>query len=561
MEKEIRVCALQNAYRYEGRASIGSVIGALVQKNPDVKKNLKDLQKKIQKIVEEVNQLSLERQKKELERIDPSLLEAPEKKEERKGLKELPNVKEGKVVVRMEPSASGPLHIGHSYGLGLNFLYSQMYRGKLVFRIADTNPENVYKESYDLLEKDAQWLTGNKIKEVGVQSSCLERYYEVAEELVKKGVAYVCECKSEAFRELVGKKKACPCRDLDVKKQEERYKKLFSEYKEGEAVLRLKTDIDHKNPAMRDYPLMRVNTHEHPLTKKKYRVWPLMNLAVAVDDHDSGVTHALIGKDHRDNHARRKYLYEYLGWKVPEGLFWGRINFEGFKLSTSETRKAIEAGEYESWDDIRLPTLQAFKRRGYRPEALLQFAESMGLSGSDKSVQRGEFFKILDSFNRDSIDAKTDRYFLVRSPTALEVKDAPSVEVKLDLHPEHKKGGRSFSSKGKFFIEKGDFDRLEEGKVHRLMDCLNFEKKGKEFVFHSLDYESYRNSGKKGLIMHFVSDDFVDCEVLLDTGSLVKCYAEPGIKKVKKDEVIQAERFAFVKLDDAKKLRFWYLHR
>jgi glutamyl-tRNA synthetase len=185
-----------------------------------------------------------------------------------------------------------------------------------------------------------------------------------------------------------------------------RWKKMLDKsdkgFKQGEAVLRFKSNMKHKNPAMRDFPLARINTTKHPLQGTKYKVWPLMNLAVTVDDIETKMTHIIRGKDHRDNAERQKMMYEALGIgkKFPWTGFLGRIHFKGMELSTREFRKGIEEGKYTGWDDPRLPTLLALKKQGCKPMAFWRFAERIGISENDKTFDKKEFFQLLDYFNR-----------------------------------------------------------------------------------------------------------------------------------------------------------------
>ncbi len=172
-------------------------------------------------------------------------------------------------------------------------------------------------------------------------------------------------------------------------------------FKEGEAVLRFKTSMSHKNPAMRDFPLARINLAEHPRQKKKYRVWPLMNLAVTADDIEMKMTHIIRGKDHRDNAERQKLIYKSLGEKFPWTAFVGRIHFKDLELSSTKMREAIEKKKYSGWDDERLPTIASLMKKGYKPEAFWKFAERIGLSESDKTLSKEEFFELLNTFNRD----------------------------------------------------------------------------------------------------------------------------------------------------------------
>jgi len=252
-----------------------------------------------------------------------------------------------------------------------------------------------------MITEDAKWLTKNKA-EVVIQSDRMNLYYKYAEKLIKSGDAYVCTCSAEDFRELAKEKKACPCRDLEVKVNMESWKKMLDKkgYVPGKAVLRFKSYIKHKNPAMRDFPLARINEAIHPRQKKKYRVWPLMNLSVTVDDIEMKMTHIIRGKDHRDNALRQEMMFKVLGKKFPWVGFVGRYHFKDMELSTSTFRKGIESGKYKGWDDPKLPTVISLRKKGYKPEAFWKMAEHIGLSEVDKTADKKDFFKTLDDFNK-----------------------------------------------------------------------------------------------------------------------------------------------------------------
>lgn len=390
-DKKIRGYALKNAIAYEGKAQQGSIVSALF--NEGLKKeDMKTYGKKISEIVKKVNAMSLDEQKKEFEKVKDII----SVREEREGLPELPHTEKG-VVMRIAPSASGPMHLFHGINASLSFDYVQKYGGKFYVRIEDTNPENIDPKSYKMIEDDAKWLTKNKAI-VAIQSDRMDLYYNYAEKLIKGKNAYVCTCSGDDFRKFADEKKDCPCRNL--KDQLERWEKMFKEFKEGEAVLRFKSDMKHKNPAMRDFPLARINETSHPRQKKKYRVWPLMNLAVSVDDIEMKMTHIIRGKDHRDNAKRQELVFEALGKKYPWTGFLGRYHFKDMEISTSLFRKQIEAGKYKGWDDPKLPTLVSLKKRGYKPEAFWKMAEHIGLSEVDKTLDKKDFFRLLDNFNK-----------------------------------------------------------------------------------------------------------------------------------------------------------------
>jgi glutamyl-tRNA synthetase len=346
-----------------------------------------------------VNKLSLEEQKKEFEKTKKIVSE----RKVREGLPDLPGAKKGKVVMRFAPSASGAFHVGHAMTACISFLLVKKYGGKFYVRIEDTNPENIYKPAYKMIADESKWLFDNKAKII-IQSDRMEVYYKYAERLIKKKAVYVCTCSAEGFRDYVKEKKNCGCRKLSVAENLERWKKMLGAkgFQEGEAVLRFKSSggMKNKNPAMRDFPLARINLTEHPKQKNKYRVWPLMNLAVAVDDIEMKMTHIIRAKDHRDNAERQKMIYKALGIekKFPWTAFLGRIKFTDMDLSSTKMREAIEQGKFKGWDDETLPTIASLKKQGYKPEAFWKFAERVGFSENDKVIDKKEYFELLDSF-------------------------------------------------------------------------------------------------------------------------------------------------------------------
>lgn len=391
LETKARAYALKNAISYNGKANQGAVISGLF--NEGLKKDeVKKYVKVISKVINEVNSLSLKEQEKEFEK----LVSKTSKRKVREGLPELPNVRKNGVVMRFSPAPSGRLHIGGVRTAALSYLYVKKYGGKFYIRIEDTNPEKIDKTAYKELEKESKWLFGNSF-ELMIQSERMQLYYDYAEKLIKKGNAYVCTCSGDKFRNFVKQKKDCLCRSLNLKENLGRWEKMFKEYKEGQAVLRFKSNMKHKNPAMRDFPLARINDTPHPKTKTKYRVWPLMNLAVTVDDIETKMTHIIRGKDHKDNAKRQEMIYNVLGKKFPWVGFVGRYKFSDVDLSKRKITQGIKEGKYSGWDDSKLLTVASLKKK-YKPEVFLKFTEHMGLSEVDRIFDRIEFFRLLNSF-------------------------------------------------------------------------------------------------------------------------------------------------------------------
>lgn len=394
--KEIRAYALKNAIEHEGKAVVGAVLSGLFSKGLK-KGEVKKIMPKTQAVLKEINSMSLEEQKKDFERYEKLIGHRPE----RKGLPELPKVDKKKgVIMRISPAPSGPLHIGNVLTGMPSSLYVEKYGGKFYVRIEDTNPNNIYPPAYNMIKKECDWVFGN-VGEYIIQSDRVKIYYRYMEKLFGKNAIYVCDCDPEKFKELIGKKKACSCRKLSKKENIERWKKMLDRkgYKEGEAVVRFKSNIKDPNPAMRDFPLARINETKHPRQGKKYRVWPLMNLAVTVDDIEYKMTHIIRAKEHKDNAKRQKMIYKVLGKKFPVTLFLGRYNFKDLVISSTKTRKAIEEGKYKGWDDPRIPFVASLKKKGYKPEAFKKFAIERGISEVDKVMNQKDLYDLLDKFN------------------------------------------------------------------------------------------------------------------------------------------------------------------
>ena len=209
------------------------------------------------------------------------------------------------------------------------------------------------------------------------------------------------------------------------------------------------------------------------------------------------------------------------------------------------------------WDDPRLATLKALKRRGIQKETLYELAVEVGLSTTATNID----WSVISAINRKILDAKCDRYFFIREPVKIKISNAPEQVAELKKHPENPgRGIRKLKAKDEFFIEKRDFEALEEGKLYRLMDCLNFRKVKNKFVFDSLEYENFRKDGER--IMHWLpSGGNIDAEVMMPDGKLAKGIAEPDVKTLKVNDLVQFTRFGFCRLDEKnKRIVFWYAH-
>ena len=545
---------LENALEH-GEASVGSVLGRVLHQYPELKEDIGNIRDQITALCITVNALNTHEREELLGQLGGYIEKV--KREALTGLKPLAHAIDGKVVMRVAPSPSGPLHIGHAYVFGLSFAYCQHYHGTFILRIDDTHPANCYEPAYAMIEADARWL-GN-IDMVVRQSDHMKEYYAYAEKLLSYEQAYVCTCHTDLFRQLLHMSEPCPCRSLSAQEHIRRWDMMFSSFKSGDAVVRIKTDLTLPNPALRDWPAFRISEEEHPLTKHQYRVWPLMNFAVAIDDHLLGITHTIRGKDHMDNEKRQHYIFDYFGWKMPEHVYVGRVNFLGLNLSTTETRKKIEYGEFSGWDDVRLPFLPALRRRGYQAKAFRQFALSIGITEADKTVPQDEFFKVLNHYNKDIIDREAYRYFFLADPLKLVILGAPSLTVSLDLHPDIHKGGRTFMTGTEFLVS--HHVSFEQGKLYRMIDCVNFMVTEKGYEFHSTDYLEYKRATRKGGMVSFIPLDAprVECDILLETGERVQGVAEHGVDDVPNGNIVQFVQVGFCRKESS--TLFVFLHR
>ena len=570
----IRRIALLNAISYEGKAKVQPVLGKVLAESPHLKEKVKQIASVVAEVVEEVNKLPLEQQREIVKRRWPEAL-VEEKIEEERMLPPLPNVeKYERVVTRFAPNPDCVLHLGSARAIILCYEYAKMYDGLFYLRFEDTDPR--LKKSalrfYDLIRGDLRWL-GCEWDGEFIQSDRLPIYYKHAERILKDGNAYVCTCKPTEFREKVSAKQPCPCRDLASDENLVRWEHMLDgTFKEGEAVVRVKTDLNHPNPAVRDWPALRIinaERHPHPRVGSKYRVWPLYNFACGIDDHLMGITHIIRGKEHLTNQRRQEYMYKHLGWKYPETIHYGRLKIKGASLSKSKIVEGIRKGIFRDWDDPRLATFAALRRRGITPEAIRRLIIDVGPKTADVVLS----WKNLYAHNRKIIDPIANRYFFVRDPIKLNVENVPhAFSARIPLHPDQsERGFRHFEiepkeGKASLWVSSDDLKLFQKGENIRLMELFNFqvERVGEqliEAVFHSRSYEEAKRLDAS--LIHWIPiDTSISCEVVMPDASVARGVAEDACKRLRPNEIVQFERFGFVRVDRLdEKLTVYFAHR
>ncbi|MGC8849445.1 MAG: glutamate--tRNA ligase [Candidatus Bathyarchaeia archaeon] len=575
----IRGYALANAVRHGGKAELKPVLARLLAEDPTLRGRVKDLIRIAEDVIGEVNSKSLEDQEKELKTRYPHLMEgAGEPAAREKGLPPLPNASSyGRVTTRFSPNPDCVLHLGSLRAIILSHEYARMYNGRFILRFEDTDPrlKKASLKFYQAIREDLTWL-GCTWDEEYIQSDRIPIYYEYAAKLIALGGGYVCTCNVEEFKSLVLKGLPCPCRDLPRNVQEERWRSMLQGgFGEGEAVLRVKTDLSHPNPAVRDWPALRIidpERHPHPRVGGRYRVWPLYNFACGVDDHLLSVTHVIRGKEHLTNTVRQRYLYSHFGWRYPEAIHYGRLRMVDAELSKSTILRRVESGEVSGFDDPRLATLKALRRRGISPQALRQLIVEIGPRPVDATISWENIY----AYNRRILEPSSRRYLYVEDPIPLIVEDTPGeLEAKIPYHPSrpemgsrviHVKPGADGSIR--LLITRSDLSLIEESKHFRLMGLLNAHYTGAGGggeIYASYEGRGHEEARGRGIpIIQWVNpEDCVEVAVTMPSAHISRGKGEKTLLEARVDETVQLIRFGFARVDgiDGESIRLYYAHK
>jgi len=565
----IKSYALENAMKHGGKAQQGAVLSSLFiegLKKEDVKKTIP----LIQEILDEVNSLSIDKINEEHSKIKNKIHKRDVRAEGE--LPELPNAEKEKVVMRLAPFPSGPLHIGNTRALILNKEYVKKYGGKFILFMDDTigsEEKQIEPDAYKLIQEGVKWI-GADYDEIYYKSDRNEKYYAYAEEMIKKGYMYSCDCSQEKFHELRTKGIDCPCRHLSSEIHLKKYKEMFlPSTKPGKLVIRLKTDMQDPDPAFRDRVMLKISEREHPRTGKKYRVYPAMEFSWAIDDHLIGTTHVLRGIEHQMSTRVQDFIRNIFKWENPESIYYGLLKIEGVKISKSKGSKEVNSGAYIGWNDPRLWSLQSLKERGIQPEAIKDFILNMGLTKANSVVP----VDVLYAINKKYLE-ESPRYFFVPNPVKIKIKASLEFEKELLLHPnqelnfklQKKFPKRNVKTTQEFFVPSQDFDLMQNAN-YRLMHLFTFQSekltnlRPREFRFLS---ESPAEAVSTKFIQWLpVSEKNVNVIVRMPDNEIIKGVGENSLSKLKEGEIVQFERFGFVKLYKKSKneLEFWFAHR
>lgn len=422
LEKEAYIASLRNAVSHDGDASVDAVMKDVMSTGEFDAQDAIDV---VKEMTDEVSSMDEEKQASELRDYDPEFFDSQDDENE-SPLPELPNAQNGNVRLRAAPNPNSRWHIGHARMPSVLGTYAEMYDGDFVVRFDDTDPANKRPDlmAYGQILEDIEYL-GFEPDEVYYASNRMDIYYNYAEKLIKRGIAYVCSCESEKMRKDRRNGVRCDCYSME--NQKELFENMVAgQYEPQDYVIRIATDMEHKNPAVRDWVAFRVLSESHPRDlEDEYDLWPTLDFQSAIDDYEIGITHIIRGIDLQDSEKRQKFIYEALGWEYPETLHWGRVSVDEYDvpLSSSTIKEYIESGKLPSWDSILSPTLESLKRRGITGQAIKETMLDLGLSTNDATLSMSQMY----NKNRQIIDDRTDRAFVVFDDeyTSFNVYDGP----------------------------------------------------------------------------------------------------------------------------------------
>ncbi len=549
VEKLVWAYALKNALDYNGKAMAKSVIAKIFKEKPELRSSARQIVSIVNHVVEEVNKLPVEEQEKLFEKYR-DLVSEPVKKE-KELLPPLPNAEEGKVVTRFAPNPDFVIHLGNARPAILSHDYARKYKGRFILRFEDTDPrtKTPIKEVYDLIKEDLAWL-GIKWDAEYIQSLRMETYYDIARQLISRGGAYVDTCPAEESRKLISEGRGCPTRDNPVEWHLENFEKMIEGYyDEGEAVLRVKTDLGHPDRSVRDWVAFRIidtEKYPHPIVGSKYVAWPTYNYAVSVDDHLMGVTHILRGKEHMQNSLKQRFLFNHMGWEYPVTIHFGRVHFEGFIMSKSMIRELIsrEPEKYWGFDDPRFGTIRGLRRRGILPEAIRELILQVGIKGTDARIT----YTNLAAINRKLLDEKAHRIMYVEDYAKMRVRTTVILRARTPVHPSIDMYREYVIHPDSYIcVNKKDAEKPEI----RLIGLGNFRVTSGILEYNGDDIK-YARERSLPLAQWVPCDGAVETEVYRPVGlefDVKTGYAEPALASYKAGDKLQFIRYGFVRID------------
>ena len=399
------------------------------------------------------------------------------------------DLKEGhysEVHTRFPPEPNGYMHIGHCKALIMDFLTAEKYGGKCNLRFDDTNPAKEDTEYVEAIKRDIHWLGFDWTGGLYFASDYYDKCYEIAEDWIQRGLAYVDELSKDEMREYRGTLtepgRNSPWRDRPAEESLDLFRRMRNgEFPEGSKTLRAKIDMSSPNIVMRDPAIYRILYKEHWRTGNKWCIYPMYDFAHPIGDALEGITHSLCSLEYEIHRP----LYDWVVEKAsnllpghPRQIEFARLNITQTVMSKRYLRQLVEGGYVKGWDDPRMPTLSAMRRRGYTPEAIRSFVDQIGMSKADSTVD----FAFLEHCVRDDLGARALRVMAVLKPLKVVLTNWPEdrkESITLENHPDHPEfGTRTITFSRELYVEQDDFMEVPAKKYFRLYPGNEVRLKG-----------------------------------------------------------------------------------
>ncbi|KAL1723376.1 tRNA synthetases class I, catalytic domain-containing protein [Schizophyllum commune] len=372
----------------------------------------------------------------------------------------------GQVWTRFPPEPNGYLHIGHSKAIFVNFGYAAHHNGKCYLRYDDTNPEKEEARYFESILEMIRWL-GYEPWKITYSSDYFQQLYDLAVELIRRDKAYVCHCTQEEIKQARGEKtgqkpRACVHRTRPIEESLKEFEAMKDgKYRPKEANLRMKQDLEDGNPQMWDLTAYRVLDAPHHRTGTKWKIYPTYDFTHCLVDSMENISHSLCTTEFVASRQSYEWLCDALEVYKPRQSEYGRLNLEGTIMSKRKILALVDEGYVNGWDDPRLYTLIALRRRGVPPGAITNFVSVLGVTTSPSNIQLVRFEQSV----RDYLEGSAPRLLMVLNPLKVVLENVPDdfvLEVEKPLHPKVPALGTSRIPLAKvLYIDRGDF-RLED---------------------------------------------------------------------------------------------------
>jgi glutaminyl-tRNA synthetase len=377
----------------------------------------------------------------------------------------------GKVVTRFPPEPNGYLHIGHAKSICLNFGIARDYHGKCNLRFDDTNPHKENMEFVESIQNDVKWLGFEWGDKVYYASDYFEKLYGFAIELIEKGLAYVCDLNADETRAYRGTLKEpgkeSPYRDRSVEENLELFKRMRAgEFPDGAKVLRAKIDMASPNMNLRDPTLYRIRHGVvHHQTGSEWCLYPMYDFTHPISDALEGVTHSICTLEFEDHRPLYDWVLDNISIPChPQQIEFSRLNLQYTVMSKRKLTQLVADGLVEGWDDPRMPTIAGLRRRGYTPASIREFADRIGVTKADNSIEMG----ILESCIREDLDTNAPRAMAVLNPLKVVLTNYPDDKEEMLSAPNHPKdeamGKRELPFCSELYIDREDFMEVKPNK-------------------------------------------------------------------------------------------------